>query len=248
MAAVQITRSMLHPRSTIETPETEPLPPYTPRRRDRDSETASITSEAPTYRSEAPAYTPCGYLAETGEQRQGLPSRRYAPGFQGRVHGSIGDIHNHNYNIASWSTIRPGPASRHYENVARRRAEMDGVLAEFLSGLPPLGFPHPTSTPSPDYNGGILDAVADAAPSTYNALEDPALVGEAAANKAKKARLYRENCMRDRKEALGTESKGWDFMVAQMRDWEERKQSWKNFRNDMAGGRRLKLARRVGFR
>jgi len=54
--------------------------------------------------------------------------------------------------------------------------------------------------------------------------------------------------MRDPQEALKYESKGWDFMLGQMSDWEEREQSWNNFRRDLNCGRRLKLARRIGFR
>jgi hypothetical protein len=47
---------------------------------------------------------------------------------------------------------------------------------------------------------------------------------------------------------LAAEGKSWDFMLMQMRDWEGRQQSWNNFRKDMEGGRRGKLARRIGFR
>jgi len=73
-------------------------------------------------------------------------------------------------------------------------------------------------------------------------------VGELAAARAKEQRLYRENCMRDSAAALKYESKGWDFMLAQMKDWDEREQSWNNFRRDLNGGRRKLLARRIGFR
>jgi hypothetical protein len=82
----------------------------------------------------------------------------------------------------------------------------------------------------------------------FSPLEDPTLVGEVAAARAKSSRLYRENAMRDPLEALRNENKKWDFMLAQMKDWDEREQSWNNFRRDLNGGRRLKLARRIGFK
>jgi len=47
---------------------------------------------------------------------------------------------------------------------------------------------------------------------------------------------------------LKYESKSWDFMLAQMVDWDEREQSWNKFRKEVAGGRRKMLARRIGFR
>lgn len=83
------------------------------------------------------------------------------------------------------------------------------------------------------------------APFSY--LEDPDLVGEVAAARAKSSRLYRENAMRDPLEALRNEDKSWDFMLNQMKDWDEREQSWNNFRKDLNCGRRMKLARRIGF-
>ena len=58
--------------------------------------------------------------------------------------------------------------------------------------------------------------------------EDPYLVGEEAAAKAREDRLAR----RQRgEEVLRQEDKKWDFFVAQMADWEERERSWKRFRN-----------------
>jgi hypothetical protein len=35
--------------------------------------------------------------------------------------------------------------------------------------------------------------------------------------------------------------------VAQMSDWEERDKSWKKFRQEVEGGKRAKLARRLGM-
>ncbi|QDS69718.1 hypothetical protein FKW77_009922 [Venturia effusa] len=82
----------------------------------------------------------------------------------------------------------------------------------------------------------------------FRPLEDPALVGEVAAARAKSSRLYRETIMRDPLEALRNENKSWDFMHHQMRDWDERQQSWTNFRKEVSCGRRTKLARRIGIK
>jgi hypothetical protein len=60
--------------------------------------------------------------------------------------------------------------------------------------------------------------------------EDPELVGEEAAKRARQQREYREMLSNDQERALKLESAGWDFMLAQSRDWEERQSSWAAFR------------------
>jgi hypothetical protein len=264
-------RSLLHPRLALETPDTEDLPPYSPPARPRrvDPETSSILSEAPSYSSEAPPYSPpaTGSLnSRQPTQQYGLPAlERYAPGFQARPHGSVADLQNHNYNIGHWSTIRTGHRMREYENVARRRVQRDPSVSQLLNSLSAV----PTSTPTPVMTAtgsaaaAMIEEISASSARTYpNApstlltttetpfcpLEDPKLVGEAAAARAKESRLYRENAMRDPLEALRHENKGWDFMLSQMKDWDEREQSWNNFRKDLNCGRRLKLARRIGFK
>ncbi|KAF2423772.1 hypothetical protein EJ08DRAFT_700889 [Tothia fuscella] len=245
----------------------EPLPLYTPPERPlshaTDPETSSIRSAAPSYSSEVPAYTPRAPVQQHARpEQQGLPNRRYAPGFQPRPEGSIADVRNHNYNISNWSQVRSGHAAKTYENVARRRAEREDPVAAVLGGAgrrrsdpedplaavltwaqlpagvtPPASYIHVGSKPAP------AAIIAPLIPR-----EDPELVGEMAAQRAKEQRLYREKCKNDPKAALSYESKGWDFMLAQMKDWEEREQSWSNFRNDIAGGRRKMLARRIGWK
>jgi hypothetical protein len=262
-------RSLLHPRRALETPYIEDLPPYSPPARRADPETASILSEAPSYRSEPPPYTP----PETGTsnleepaQQHGLPAlERYAPGFQSRPHGSVADLQNHNYNISNWSTVRSGHRMREYENVAKRRAQRDLGVSELLNSLSTVPAPlmsamNPATAVLVASSSSTQASRSTSSPSTpsyttpspaeepFSPLEDPALVGEAAAAHAKSSRLYRENVMRDPLEALRYESKGWDFMLGQMRDWDEREQSWNNFRRDLNCGRRMKLARRIGFR
>ena len=43
-------------------------------------------------------------------------------------------------------------------------------------------------------------------------------------------------CMRG-DEGLRHEGRTWDFMLAQMADWEERGRSWSKFRNEVAAGK-----------
>jgi len=242
----QITRSLIRAPYHLETPFSEPLPLYSPPARGVDAETASIRSEAPSYRSEAPAYTPPVASTNTprhGQQR-GLPYRRYAPGFQARPHGSVADIKNHNYNVSTWSSVRSGLASKQYENVAKRRVQRDDAVAGLLCSLTFVPLPQASSSTSALAPTPVPVIVEE----PNNPMEDPALVGEIAAARAKEQRIYRENCMRDSREALRYESKSWDFMLAQMVDWDEREQSWNKFRKEVSGGRRKMLARRIGFR
>lgn len=269
--AMMPVRSLLHPRLALETPHSEELPPYSPPARHVDPETASIRSEAPSYRSEAPPYSPPSNgnsNDEEPEQQYGLPAlERYAPGFQSRPHGSVADIQNHNYNMGNWSSIRTGHRTREYENVARRRVQRDPNVSQLLNSLSAVPAPTPMSATG-SAAALMIAEISEASARTYpnastrarpsapsapaeepfSPLEDPTLVGEVAAARAKSSRLYRENAMRDPLEALRNENKKWDFMLAQMKDWDEREQSWNNFRRDLNGGRRLKLARRIGFK
>jgi len=73
--------------------------------------------------------------------------------------------------------------------------------------------------------------------------EDPYLVGEEAAEKNKQERLKRENGWN----VLELEDKRWDWLLAQMTDWEERNQSWRRFRKGLVRGNKGKLAKRLGI-
>jgi hypothetical protein len=59
--------------------------------------------------------------------------------------------------------------------------------------------------------------------------EDPILVGPLAAARARSQRLYREMLVSDPARALAQESHGWDFMLAQSQDWEDRQRTWRHF-------------------
>lgn len=108
--------------------------------------------------------------------------------------------------------------------------------------------PQSTSVRASAHSSASSPASPTPVEAPFSPLEDPALVGEVAAARAKSSRLYRETAMRDPLEALRNENKSWDFMHHQMTDWEARDQSWTNFRKAVSGGRRMKLARRIGIK
>lgn len=262
----------------------EPLPLYR-----RDPDATSVHSAAPSYVSEAPTYTSrrpsipfvptptpsstttSSPLAPSSSPPRGLPSPRYAPGFQSRAYGSISDIDSHNYNISHWSSINSSHASRQYHAVARRRASQAASTAALLNSLtavPPLlaspsitnssANTSPSSSFSTLNNSGSLSAgsntndnnsspsyPADVSTTPLSPLEDPYLVGEEAAGRARAQRIYREMCLRG-EEAVRYEGKAWEFMLAQMADWEERERSWRRFREQV--GRTKLLGRRIGLR
>ena len=66
----------------------------------------------------------------------------------------------------------------------------------------------------------------------FSPLEDPELVGQAAATAARERRLYMAKCLRE-KEAQKQENKGWEFMLGQMNDWSERERSWEGFKKNV---------------
>ncbi|OCK76716.1 hypothetical protein K432DRAFT_385224 [Lepidopterella palustris CBS 459.81] len=258
----------------------EPLPLYR-----RDPDAVSVHSAAPSYVSEAPTYTSrrpsipaistptptttgiSPPAAAPSSPLRGLPSPRYAPGFQSRAHGSISDVEIHNYNISHWSSINSSHASRQYHAVARRRASQAANTAAILNSLaavpPPLTSPAATGPGSNTSsssssialnNSGLPTTGAGSASSSYpsditttatNPLEDPYLVGEEAAGRARAQRIYREMCLRG-EEAVRYEGKAWEFMLAQMADWKEREESWGQFREQV--GRTKLLGRRIGLR
>ncbi len=73
--------------------------------------------------------------------------------------------------------------------------------------------------------------------------EDTKLVGEEAAARNREARERREKGLG----VLEKEDKSWDWLLAQMSDWEERDKSWEKFRHELEGGKRAKLAKRLGM-
>jgi hypothetical protein len=225
-----------------------------PRLSAEDFETASIRSAAPSYVSEAPsyhsytqttdsapAYTP--REASTTTARRSRPQHATTPS-AGASPFAIGGglprlpsprrrndtLQMSDFRIPTWSTTTSNPT---YARVAHRRAAaatsstatVETALRSVLDrGNPPA----PTAEDS----------------QRVRPLEDPYLVGEEAAAKARRLRLARENG----DDILVREDRRWDFFLAEMKDWEERDRSWSNFRRDMECGNRRKLARYIGRR
>ena len=234
----------------------EPLPVYS--RHDPDA--VSIRSAAPSYVSDTPTYisyrTPRSLLPplSPNQQIRGLPAAQYAPGFEPRAHGSTLEL-NHHFNI-SWSAARTGANSRQYEAVARRRANQAAAntttILNSLSAVPSSvptanvsnahsNSPNVSSTNVSSYPVQVTGSSSD----PVNPLEDPYLVGEEAATRARAARVYREMCLQGR-ETARVENRSWDFMWTQMSDWHERERSWTGLRTK--NGRTKLLGRRLGFR
>lgn len=234
----------------------EPLPLYS--RHDPDA--ISIRSSAPSYVSEAPTYssaprrptinpTPTSLLPplSPNEVTLGLPAPRFAPGFTNRAHGSVSDLNIHHLSVASWSSTRTSNNSRQYDAVARRRANQAAETTAILNSLsavpPPLN-----ANASPTASSTRLDAYPvqpGSSSEPLNPLEDPYLVGEEAATRARRARVYREMCLRGQ-ETQKYESRSWEFMLGQMADWQERDRSWRNFKSRV--GQTKLLGRRLGLR
>ncbi|KAL6853286.1 hypothetical protein J3F83DRAFT_756057 [Trichoderma novae-zelandiae] len=221
-----------------------------------DFDTASIRSAAPSYVSEVPSYhsrttyneaTPAYTAAAptstvptttatasaprqifsaassslSGRQTVGLPP--LPPLASPRV------LNDHSFRIPTWSAGN-APAARHYRKVAERRV-VDG---RFQAAAEVVGMRDTTITrPNEDNDGPVL-----------RPLEDPYLVGEQAAAEARQQRIAREVG----ESMLREEDKQWDWMLAQMKTWEERERNWTRFRQEAVHSRRKTLFRRIGGR
>ncbi|KAF2275603.1 uncharacterized protein EI97DRAFT_65261 [Westerdykella ornata] len=243
-----------------QTPWVEPLPLYT--RHDPDA--LSIRSAAPSYVSETPTYTsrrpshdvstPTSLLPprSANQQTRGLPPARYAPGFQSRAPGSVSEVNMRNLPVNAWSTTSPNN-SRQYEAVARRRASQaassranaNPAVASISQNGAGNARPSSRHGGSPNASSSSLNTyplAAASSPAPPNPLEDPYLVGEEAARRARAQRIYREMCLRE-EEATRMETRSWEFMFLQMTDWEERVQCR---RKNKTG--RSRLLNRLGLR
>ncbi|RFU23661.1 hypothetical protein B7463_g12677, partial [Scytalidium lignicola] len=184
----------------------------------RDFDALSVRSAAPSYTSEVPPYTPSSFPTP-----RPINHRSRAPSLD-------------QFRIPAWSTTTPhNPAARHYHNVAHRRATLATVQSQ-----------HEMISAAVNGEDGIKNIqarMAEEEERRLRPLEDPYLVGEEAAEQARKERLARENGMG----VLVREDQRWDWLLSQMKDWEERDRSWKKFRQEVESGKRGKLARRLGL-
>ncbi|KAK7187896.1 hypothetical protein DPSP01_003210 [Paraphaeosphaeria sporulosa] len=232
----------------VRPPDPEPLPLYSR----TDPDTASIRSAAPSYVSDTPTYrsyrTPMSLLPplSPGQETIGLPAPRvYAPGFAPELRNRAGGS-NSDFNITRTVNAKVCSAvARRRTDQARR--EVEGMLNS-LSAVPPPS-PSPSMDPSTPRSSSSPSSPDSAAYPVQIAplspLEDPDLVGAEAAGRARRSRVYREMCARE-DETRGHESRSWDFMVGQMSDWDERRNSWNSFKSNIPS--RGKRGRRFGWR
>jgi len=159
-------------------------PPYSPQ--PHDFETASIRSAAPSYTSLAPTYTSL------------LPPRGLPPSSPATPEPPLDA-----FPLPKWSPTTPhNPASRHYHAVAHRRAsaltaqEQASILSATIHG------------------SDAIDKIRrkmeeEERQRNIRTAEDPYLVGEEAAERARQERLRRESGWG----VLEMEDKRWDVSV-----------------------------------
>ncbi|KAL5349743.1 hypothetical protein ACLOAV_004773 [Pseudogymnoascus australis] len=186
-----------------------PPPAYTPRApsppRALDIETASILSAAPSYFSTAPPYSAASPRPPQSTSRN----------------PSLADYYH-----TSWSR-HATPSSRHYDAIAERRARAasERDTADLLAAARVTRDPVRAARMVVEERERAEFGVGEEEGRRVRPLEDGELVGEEAAEKARRERLAREGV-----EVLVREDKRWDWLLSQMNDWEERERSWKRFK------------------
>ncbi|OTA82271.1 hypothetical protein M434DRAFT_401078 [Hypoxylon sp. CO27-5] len=230
-----------------------------------DFETASIRSAAPSYISEAPSYhstiptneTVPEYTPRESQPQSASSPPRYAPSSSmlnlsstptpmtstfapgaglpripsPRRRNDVPQL-NH-FQIPTWSSMHSNPTARHYQRVAHRRVSAANGGRQGWGGVE-------SALRSAMERINAAAAADDADPHKVRPLEDPYLVGEEAAAKARRERLARQNG----DDILYREERRWDWFLGQTRDWDERDRSWTAFRTNIET--RGRLARRFG--
>ncbi|KAK7917077.1 hypothetical protein PG985_010685 [Apiospora marii] len=139
-----------------------------------------------------------------------------------------------------WSSLHSNPTARHYQAVANRR------VASTSTGGSGSGSNSNSSSSNAEAVRTVRDTMArmneeeeQRAAARLRPLEDPHLVGEEAAARARRARLARENG----DEILIREDRRWDWFLANLSDMDQRSSGWKDFENRQrrraTGGRRF---------
>ncbi|KAH6630357.1 hypothetical protein B0J18DRAFT_98753 [Chaetomium sp. MPI-SDFR-AT-0129] len=146
------------------------------------------------------------------------------------------------------------PTARLYQNVALRRARAaSGAAGGGGYGGSPYGGGSLASSSLSSSTANLdglmrrvmLERIEEEERNRVRPLEDPYLVGEEAAARARAERIAREN---RGDEVLIREDRRWDWFLAQTRDREERERSWKRFRRDMDRRSGSRLPFRIGAR
>ncbi|KAK8099313.1 uncharacterized protein PG998_012554 [Apiospora kogelbergensis] len=232
-----------------------------------DFETASIRSAAPSYLSDAPSYSTLppaesvpAYTPATAPPYTPTPSASTNAGERGRGRDTATNNNAWPRTIGlprvpspfrrgqdptlgqylrigtnPWSSLHSNPTARHYQAVANRRV---------------ASAPGNSNNSNANSNAEAVRTVRDTmarlneqeeqrAAARLRPLEDPHLVGEEAAARARRARLARENG----DEILIREDRRWDWFLASLSEMEQRSQGLKDFENRQrrraTGGRRF---------
>ncbi|KAI2619596.1 hypothetical protein GGR54DRAFT_639923 [Hypoxylon sp. NC1633] len=218
----------------------ENVPEYTPR--ESQQQTSSLASP-PRYvssssmlnltsSSSSPTPTP---MTSTFAPGAGLP-RMPSP----RRRTTTDLPHLNHFSIPTWSSMNSNPTARHYQRVAHRR-----VSAAAGRGWGSSGVETAMRSAMDRISAAAAAAAAadDADPDKVRPLEDPYLVGEEAAARARRERLARL-ASQNGDSVLYREERRWDWFLGQMKDWDERDSGWNAFRNNIEG--RGRLGRRFG--
>ncbi|KAI1816129.1 hypothetical protein GGS20DRAFT_583787 [Poronia punctata] len=223
-------------------PPPEAVPPYTPR---------STTTEAS--RSSTASRQPSSMIPPMVGPRSTFAPGAGLPPIPRRSEMSSSTPTLSQFYIAPWSSISNGnPQVRHYQSVANRRVA--AASASYAAG--------PSSSSSSANVEGALraalgriqtNAQANAYPASHSSddedegrlrpLEDPYLVGEEAAARARRERLARKHG----EDVLILEDRRWDLWLGQMNDINQRERSWNAFRASVENrNSRRKPLRRFG--
>ncbi|KAI2632893.1 hypothetical protein GGS21DRAFT_146875 [Xylaria nigripes] len=213
-------------------PPNEAVPPYTPRATPSAAVSSARPSTAP--RRFSPMVPPMSEPRGSFAPGAGLPPIPRRP-----TNSSTPSLSQ--FQIPPWSSIGGNnPQARHYQSVANRRVAAASASAGALS----------SSSSLEGALRSVLNRIHAADPYASGAdggrvrpLEDPYLVGEEEAARARNARLAR--CHGE--DVLVLEDQRWDSWLAQMRDAQQRERSSSALRtNPDRESARRKLARRFG--
>ncbi|TPX10637.1 uncharacterized protein E0L32_008371 [Thyridium curvatum] len=215
----------------------ETIPPYSPRAVETSG--SATSSSGPSTSSAPPTLLPPhssggpASASASASARGGLPP---IPPLQPRRPADLPNLTA--FRIPSWSTMSSNPTARHYQRVAHRRVAAANSQSH-LQGIRRM----------------VLDRIDEDERNRFRPLEDPYLVGEEAARRARQERLARENG----DDVLVMEDRCWDGFLAELRGWEERERNGKQFRqfrremesltsSSSSSSRGGRFARRFGFR
>ncbi|KAF0329861.1 hypothetical protein RB213_015995 [Colletotrichum asianum] len=198
-------------------PNPEPIPAYSPPANNAAANPNGSTQYPTSLLPAAPAPARSG--TTTPQPRSGLPPIPPASAVVPQLN---------NFRIPTWSTVHSNPT---LNNVARRRMNQGGAdpvahLRRFMSER-------------------MAEEEAAQRARDFRPLEDPYLVGEEAASRARRERLARESG----DDILWDEDRRWNRFLAQMQTWEDRDRSpWRNVRQNEPVNQRKRLSRRLAGR